>query len=150
MHVCSVANNAVVTPLIVIVSDIIPVSAVNSTKTCYYRFLFCAFLFFLPLQLAWFSGQSVRQHVQYSTVQHSTVQYSTLIATWRKANLSSAAQQLPAAVLENQLDTTKPQLALLQEKICCYQTSYMSHLEGASYWGGDQKHLGLLFKRNEE
>lgn len=32
-------------------------------------------------------------------------------------------------VLENQLDNTKPRLVLLYKKICCYQTSYMSHLD---------------------
>lgn len=112
--------------LIVTVSDIIPVSAVNSSKNSYYRF-----------RVVFQGKQSDRM-------------YSTLIAAWYKADSSSAAQHRPAAVLENQLNTTKPQLALLQKKICCYQTSYMSHLEGRSYWGGDQKHLGLLFKRNEE
>ncbi len=74
--------------------------------------------------------------------------YSTLIATWCNANLSSAAQHLPAAAaLEKQLDTTKPLLALLQKKICCYQTSYMSHLERASYWGGDQKPPWALIQK---
>lgn len=55
------------------------------------------------------------------------------------ANLHPAAQHLPTVVLENQLDTTKPQLALVQKKRCCYQTSYMSHLESASCIGGDRK-----------